>query len=541
MTLSFVGMGNMAYAIARGLLEAGALKGEQVSAYDPNPQKARTLEQDFGVRCLEELGQAAKADLVVLAVKPNVIEQVVGELKSLLEGKAVLCIALGWRFKELDAVLPASARHLSVMPNTPMQVGEGMCIFEKKHTLTQNEHDAVRGNVLIQLQQNGEYLVQNKPMPPLSTEELDAVYALPYARTYHPCYEKQGGVPAIKEVQFSITHNRGCFGACNFCSIAFHQGRQISVRSEQSVLSEARLLTKMPGFKGYIHDVGGPTANFRHTSCEKQLKLGLCRGKKCLAPTPCKNLTVDHRAYLNLLQKVRQIPGIKRVFIRSGIRFDYLIEDTDNAFFKELVQYHVSGQLKVAPEHCSAPVLDKMGKPHIEAYLKFQKRFYELTKSVGKEQYLVPYLMSSHPGSTLKDAVYLAEYLYKNHMRPEQVQDFYPTPGTISTCMYYTGIDPTTMKSVYVAKTFHEKAMQRALLQWKRPDKRRLVIEALKEAGREDLIGYGPECLVRPDAPQQRRPKNAAEKPPEPKKPQNKQGWAKAKPKKNTRPGKGKR
>ena len=363
-----------------------------------------------------------------------------------------------------------------------------------------DEHDAVRGNVLIQLQQNGEYLVQNKPMPPLSTEELDAVYALPYARTYHPCYEKQGGVPAIKEVQFSITHNRGCFGACNFCSIAFHQGRQISVRSEQSVLSEARLLTKMPGFKGYIHDVGGPTANFRHTSCEKQLKLGLCRGKKCLAPTPCKNLTVDHRAYLNLLQKVRQIPGIKRVFIRSGIRFDYLIEDADNAFFKELVQYHVSGQLKVAPEHCSASVLDKMGKPHIEAYLKFQKRFYELTKSVGKEQYLVPYLMSSHPGSTLKDAVELAVFLKKQGIRPEQVQDFYPTPGTLSTCMFYTGLDPYTLKPVYVAKTPAEKQQQRTLLQYYKPENRPAVAKALLAAGRADLIGHGPHCLIPPPA-----------------------------------------
>lgn len=361
-----------------------------------------------------------------------------------------------------------------------------------------DEHDAVRGNVLIQLQKNGEYLVQNKPMPPLTTKELDAVYDLPYMRTYHPVYEKEGGVPAIAEVQFSVTHNRGCFGACNFCSIAFHQGRQISVRSEASVLKEAEKLTKMPGFKGYIHDVGGPTANFRHTSCEKQLKAGLCRGKKCLAPTPCKNLTVDHKEYLNLLQKVRALPGIKKVFIRSGIRFDYLMCDKDNTFFKDLVKYHISGQLKVAPEHCSAAVLDKMGKPHIESYLKFQKRFYELTKSVNKEQYLVPYLMSSHPGSTLKDAVELAVFLKQQGIRPEQVQDFYPTPGTLSTCMFYTGLDPYTMQPVYVAKTAAEKQQQRILLQYYKPENRAAVVKALLAAGRPDLIGRGKNCLILP-------------------------------------------
>ena len=361
-----------------------------------------------------------------------------------------------------------------------------------------DEHDAVSGKVLIQLQKNGEYLVQNRPMPPLTTPELDAVYALPYQRTYHPCYEAEGGVPAIQEVQFSITHNRGCFGACNFCSIAFHQGRQISVRSKQSVLAEAKLLTGLPGFKGYIHDVGGPTANFRHVSCEKQLKSGLCRGKKCLAPTPCKNLKVDHAEYLSLLREVRRLPGIKRVFIRSGIRFDYLIQDENDAFFKELVQHHVSGQLKVAPEHCSAAVLDQMGKPHIEAYLKFQKRFYELTKSANKEQYLVPYLMSSHPGSTLRDAVELAVFLKKQGIRPEQVQDFYPTPGTLSTCMFYTGLDPYTLKPVFVAKTAAEKQQQRTLLQYYKPENRLAVAKALKAAGRTDLIGFGKDCLIPP-------------------------------------------
>jgi uncharacterized radical SAM protein YgiQ len=333
-------------------------------------------------------------------------------------------------------------------------------------------------------------------MPPLTQEELDKVYELPYERTYHPCYEKMGGVPAIQEVEFSITHNRGCFGACNFCSIAFHQGRAITTRSEESILREAKLLTQSPHFKGYIHDVGGPTANFRHPSCEKQAKLGLCKGKKCLAPKPCPMLQVDHSEYLALLRKLRQLPKVKRVFIRSGIRFDYLMEDKDDSFFKELVQYHVSGQLKVAPEHCSAEVLDCMGKPHIEAYKAFQKRFYQITKSIDKEQYLVPYLMSSHPGSTLKDAVELALFLKEEHLRPEQVQDFYPTPGTISTCMFYTGLDPYTLKEVYVPRTDREKSMQRALLQYFNPKNKELVIAALKAAGRSDLIGNGPNCLV---------------------------------------------
>lgn len=362
----------------------------------------------------------------------------------------------------------------------------------------QDEQDAVRGKTVIQ--KHGKViLVQNPPSPPLEQEELDRVYELPYERAYHPIYESQGGVPAIKEVEFSITHNRGCFGACNFCSLAFHQGRQITCRSEESVLREAKKLTKSPRFKGYIHDVGGPTANFRQPSCKKQKELGLCKGKKCLAPTPCKQLQVDHSEYLQLLRKLRALPGVKRVFIRSGIRYDYLIEDPDERFFKELVTYHVSGQLKVAPEHCAANVLDKMGKPHIEQYRRFSKRFYELTKSVGKEQYLVPYLMSSHPGSTLKDAVELAVFLKKEGVRPEQVQDFYPTPGTISTAMFYTGLDPYTMKDVYVPRSPREKAMQRALLQSFKPENRALVLEALKKAGRNDLIGFGPGCLIRPD------------------------------------------
>ncbi len=342
-------------------------------------------------------------------------------------------------------------------------------------------------------------LVQNPPAYSLSQEELDAVYRLPFTRKVHPMYDKDGGVPGIEEVQFSIAHNRGCFGYCNFCSIALHQGRRVTCRSEESVLEEAKKITEMENFKGYIHDVGGPTANFRHPSCEKQLKAGMCKGKKCLAPTPCPALKADHKEYLDMLRKLRNLPKVKRVFIRSGIRFDYLLEDKDESFFKELVKEHVSGQLKVAPEHCSNVVLDKMGKPHIETYNRFQKRFYEITKSIGKEQYLVPYLMSSHPGSTLQEAIKLALYLRDNNIHPEQVQDFYPTPGTISTCMYYTELDPYTMEKVYVPKTSKDKAMQRALLQYYLPQNRELVLEALKRAGRYDLIGIGKGCLVAAD------------------------------------------
>ena len=364
--------------------------------------------------------------------------------------------------------------------------------------IQQDEHDAARGKTIIQ-RHGSRIVVQNPPALPLTSEELDHVYELPYMRDYHPSYEALGGVPGIEEVKFSLTHNRGCFGACNFCSLAYHQGRFISCRSEDSVVREAKALTRMPDFKGYIHDVGGPTANFRHPSCRKQSKSGLCKGKKCLAPMPCPALEVDHSEYLHLLRRLRALPGIKKVFIRSGIRFDYLMEDKDETFFKELVEHHISGQLKVAPEHCSGPVLLKMGKPAIQTYKRFQKRFYELTKSMGKKQYLVPYLMSSHPGSTMKDAIELAVFLKKEGLHPEQVQDFYPTPGTISTCMFYTGLDPYTMEPVYVPRTPKEKAEQRALLQYFRPENRKTVLSALKAAGRQDLIGSGPNCLVAPD------------------------------------------
>jgi len=373
--------------------------------------------------------------------------------------------------------------------------------------IQQAEQDATVGKTVIQ--KHGEFIVvQNPPMPPLTTEEMDKVYSLPYERNWHPSYDNSGGVPGIEEVKFSIIHNRGCFGACNFCSLAYHQGRQIAVRSHKSVIDEAKKITKMPDFKGYIHDVGGPTANFRRTSCDKQLKNGLCPDKKCLAPKICPALKVDHSDYLKLLRELRAIPKIKKVFIRSGIRFDYLLADSNEEFFKELVTHHVSGQLKVAPEHCSNNVLKYMGKPSIETYNRFEKRFYDLTKSIGKKQFLVPYLMSSHPGSTLKDAVELAVFLKKNNMHPEQVQDFYPTPGTVSTCMFYTGLDPYTMEKVYVPKTAEEKAQQRALLQYFKPENRTIVLNTLKKLGRYDLLGTGKNCLIADSRPDTQRTDN---------------------------------
>ena len=342
------------------------------------------------------------------------------------------------------------------------------------------------------------YVVQNPPARPLSQEEMDEIYAYPYEKTYHPSYEKDGGVPAISEVKFSLVSNRGCFGGCNFCALTFHQGRIIQTRSHESLIKEAKKMTKDPQFKGYIHDVGGPTADFRQPSCEKQLEHGVCKNRQCLFPKPCRNLKADHKDYVSLLRKLREIPGIKKVFIRSGIRFDYVMADPDDTFFRELCAFHVSGQLKVAPEHVSDAVLARMGKPGNQVYQAFVKKYQKINRELGKDQYLVPYLMSSHPGSTLKEAVTLAEYLRDIGHMPEQVQDFYPTPSTISTCMYYTGVDPRDMKPVYVPKNPHEKAMQRALIQYRDPKNYELVLEALHKAGRMDLVGYDRHCLIRP-------------------------------------------
>ena len=370
--------------------------------------------------------------------------------------------------------------------------------YARSFSIQYQNTDFCNGKPLIEPYPNQVFVVQNPPQPPLTMEEMDSVYALPYMRTYHPSYEEKGGVPAISEIKFSLISNRGCFGGCSFCALTFHQGRTVQVRSHDSIVEEAQLLTQDPDFKGYIHDVGGPTANFRHPSCAKQLTHGVCKNKQCLFPSPCRNLKADHQDYLELLRKLRAIPKVKKVFIRSGIRFDYLLADPDDTFFRELVEYHVSGQLKVAPEHISDAVLKRMGKPENAVYERFVAKYKKLNQQTGKNQFLVPYLMSSHPGSTLKEAVELAEYLRDLGYMPEQVQDFYPTPSTISTVMYYTGLDPRDMKPVYVCRNPHEKAMQRALIQYRNPKNYDLVYEALKEAGRMDLIGFDKKCLIRP-------------------------------------------
>lgn len=439
---------------------------------------------------------------VLFDSKADIISYGMGELQTIEMAKR---LSEGYPVEALYDIrgICYAVKTSDYVPKTVVELPsyERVCESKKDYAIAARkeleEADAVRGKTLIQ--RHGNYiLIQNPPMQPLDTKQLDYVYSLPYERWYPQCYEKLGGVPGIQEVLFSITHNRGCFGACNFCSLAFHQGRAVTVRSKQSVIDEAKAFLNDKRFKGYISDVGGPTANFRLPSCEKQKKAGLCKSRKCLAPTPCPNMQVSHTEYLDILRELRKLDGIKKVFIRSGIRFDYLMEDQSDEFFEELVKYHISGQLRVAPEHCSAAVLDRMGKPHIETYKKFCDKFYKLTGRMSKDQYIVPYLMSSHPGSTLKDAVELALFCKRENIHPKQVQDFYPTPGTISTCMFYTGIDPYTMKEVYVPKTEEEKSMQRALLQYFIPENKQKVIKALIKAGRKDLIGYDSKCLVQP-------------------------------------------
>lgn len=439
---------------------------------------------------------------VLFDSKADIISYGMGELQTIEMAKR---LSEGYPVEALYDIrgICYAVKTSDYVPKTVVELPsyERVCESKKDYAIAARkeleEADAVRGKTLIQ--RHGNFiLIQNPPMQPLDTKQLDYVYSLPYERWYPQRYEKLGGVPGIQEVLFSITHNRGCFGACNFCSLAFHQGRAVTVRSKQSVIDEAKSFLNDKRFKGYISDVGGPTANFRLPSCEKQKKAGLCKSRKCLAPTPCPNMQVSHTEYLDILRELRKLDGIKKVFIRSGIRFDYLMEDQSDEFFEELVKYHISGQLRVAPEHCSAAVLDRMGKPHIETYKKFCDKFYKLTGRMSKDQYIVPYLMSSHPGSTLKDAVELALFCKRENIHPKQVQDFYPTPGTISTCMFYTGIDPYTMKEVYVPKTEEEKSMQRALLQYFIPKNKQKVIKALIKAGRKDLIGYDSKCLVQP-------------------------------------------
>ena len=370
--------------------------------------------------------------------------------------------------------------------------------YARSFNIQYQNTDFVQAKPLIEKYGEKRYVVQNPPSRPLTTQEMDDIYELPYMNTYHPSYEKEGGVPAISEIRFSLTSNRGCFGGCSFCALTFHEGRIVQTRSHESLIREAKVMTKDPNFKGYIHDVGGPTANFRRPACDKQLEKGVCKNRQCLYPTPCKNMKVDHRDYIALLRKLRAIPGIKRVFVRSGIRFDYMLADRDDAFLKELCLHHVSGQLRVAPEHVTDHVLDLMGKPRSNVYKEFCRRFDRINEKYDLNQFVVPYLISSHPGSDLKDAIALAESVRDMGYIPEQVQDFYPTPSTISTVMYYTGVDPRTMKKVWVTTNPHEKAMQRALIQYKKPENYELVKEALIKAGRSDLIGFGKECLIPP-------------------------------------------
>lgn len=434
---------------------------------------------------LPSIMETSGADLVSFGMSEHQTTEIARRLAS---GEAITSITnvAGTCYLTDFAHLPAQYVECAGF----QKVSTDKVAYAKACRIQMDNQDCVSGKPVVQKQKE-KYLVQNIPATPLTRRELDDVYGMPFTRRYHPSYEALGGVPAIEEVEFSIIQNRGCYGGCNFCAITMHQGRRVTSRSEESIVQEATAMTKAPNFKGYIHDVGGPTANFRLPSCGQQMTKGMCNGgKHCLAPQPCPRLIVDHREYLKILRRLRALPGVKKVFIRSGIRYDYLILDKDETFFKELVKYHVSGQLKVAPEHCAPNTLRYMGKPPVEVYNRFSKRFYELTRQAGKKQYLVPYLMSSHPGSTLKDAVILAEYLYRNRIRPEQVQDFYPTPGTVSTCMFYTGLDPYTLKPVYVAKSKEEKAMQRALLQYYEPKNAARVRKALQLTHREDLIPF---------------------------------------------------
>ena len=426
----------------------------------------------------------SQADLISYGMGEKSIVEIADALNSGLDVKDITFIdGTVYKTDSLDSVYDAVT-----LPSYD-EIKTDKRRYAESFNIQYKNTDAFSGKRLVEQYRDNLYVVQNPPAKPLSVQEMDDVYALPYMRRWHPSYDAAGGIPAFSEVKFSLISNRGCFGGCSFCALTFHQGRIIQVRSHESIIDEAKYLTKEPDFKGYIHDVGGPTANFRFPSCREQMLRGMCNGgKHCLAPTTCSHMIVDHSDYLKILRRVRELPGVKKVFIRSGIRFDYLMADPDDTFFKELVEYHVSGQLKVAPEHCAPNTLAYMGKPPIQTFNKFKDKFYELSKKAGKKQYLVPYLMSSHPGSTLSDAVYLAEYLYKNHMRPEQVQDFYPTPGTVSTCMFYTGLDPYTLKPVFVEKTAEGKALQRALLQYYEPRNAEKVIKALKMTHREDLI-----------------------------------------------------
>lgn len=433
------------------------------------------------------------ADLLIYGMGEHAIVEVADALDSGLDISDVTFInGTVYKTREIDNVYEEIE-----LPDYEEMI-QNKIAYAKSFGIQYRNTDPFSAKPLIEKYGEKRYIVQNPPSKPLTMQEMDDVYELPYMRNYHPSYEAAGGVPAISEIKFSLTSNRGCFGGCSFCALTFHQGRIVQCRSHESLIKEAELMTKDPDFKGYIHDVGGPTANFRAPSCEKQSKYGVCTNKQCLFPKPCKNLRADHSDYVELLRKLRKIDGVKKVFIRSGIRFDYVLADKNDTFLDELCRYHISGQLRVAPEHVADPVLKMMGKPENTVYKQFVDKFYQVNKRIRKEQYLVPYLMSSHPGSGLKEAVTLAEHIRDLGYMPEQVQDFYPTPSTISTCMYYTGVDPRTMEPVYVPKNPHEKAMQRALIQYRLPENYDLVKEALLKAGRKDLIGFDEKCLIPP-------------------------------------------
>lgn len=435
----------------------------------------------------------SQADLLIYGMGEHSMIEVADALNSGIAVRDITFIdGTVYKAKDLDSVYDALT-----LPAYD-EVKEKKEAYARSFYIQYCNTDPYSGKRLVETYGSRQYVIQNPPAKPLTQAEMDRVYSYNYMRNYHPSYEAAGGVPAIKEVKYSLVSNRGCFGGCSFCALTFHQGRIIQTRSHESILAEAEKMVWEKDFKGYIHDVGGPTANFRHTACKKQLVHGACPNKQCLFPKPCQNLTVDHRDYLKLLRKLRALPNVKKVFVRSGIRFDYVMADTDDTFLEELCEYHVSGQLKVAPEHVADPVLRMMGKPENSVYRSFVKKYERINERLGKKQYLVPYLMSSHPGSTLKEAITLAEYLRDLGYMPEQVQDFYPTPSTISTCMYYTGLDPRTMKPVYVPTNPHEKAMQRALIQYRNPKNYDLVEEALRKAGRTDLIGFDKKCLIRP-------------------------------------------
>ncbi len=435
----------------------------------------------------------AQADLISYGMGEKSIVEIADGLNAGIDVKDLTYIP-GTVYKTKDL----SGLYEPVLLPTYEEMVQDKAKYAESFRIQYENTDPFTGKNLVEGYDHGIYVVQNPPSEPLTMQEMDDIYDLPYMRTYHPSYEAAGGVPAIEEIRFSLTSNRGCFGGCSFCALTFHQGRTVQVRSHESIIKEAKLMTQDPAFKGYLHDVGGPTANFRHPSCEKQLRVGVCKNKQCLFPKPCANLTVDHQDYLKLLRSLRALPGVKKVFVRSGIRFDYLMADPDDTFFRELIKYHVSGQLRVAPEHISDRVLRLMGKPENQVYRKFLEKYDRLNQQMHLKQYAVPYLMSSHPGSTLKEAIELAEYLRDLGYMPEQVQDFYPTPSTVSTVMYYTGIDPRTGEKVFVCRNPHEKAMQRALIQYRDPLNYDLVKEALLKAGRADLIGFGEKCLIPP-------------------------------------------